>query len=144
VAQAREGRLDDVNEAVRAAGGIPWHCRDGRIEVLLVHRPQYDDWTFPKGKNRPGEADEDAAVREVAEETGLVCRLGAELPSTTYVVKGQPKLVRYWALEPEEPEAAKPQHEIDELAWLPPAHAAERLSYERDLDVLRAFLEAVS
>jgi len=133
-----------VSEAVRAAGGIPWRSRDGRIEVLLVHRPQYDDWTFPKGKNTPGEPDEEAALREVAEETGLECTLGAELPSTAYTVKGEPKLVRYWVLEPEDPDAARPQHEIDDLAWLAPALAAERLSYDRDLAVLRAFVEAVS
>lgn len=134
-----------MSEAVvRAAGGVPWRADDGRLEVLVVHRPQYDDWTFPKGKNNPGESDEDAAVREVEEETGLHCRLGAELPSTSYYANGAPKLVRYWVLEPDDPKAAKPQHEIDALAWLTPPKAADRLSYERDLDVLRAFLEAVS
>jgi 8-oxo-dGTP pyrophosphatase MutT (NUDIX family) len=145
VEAAREGGESGlvVSELVRAAGGVAWRQNDAKIEVLLVHRPQYDDWTFPKGKNTPGESDEDAAVREVEEETGLHCRLGAELPSTSYVANGEPKIVRYWIVEPEDPEAARPQHEIDELAWLSPSDAAGRLTYERDLDVLRAFLEAV-
>ena len=89
-----EAREDGV---VRAAGGIV--ARDGRL--LLVHRPKYDDWTFPKGKAEPGESDEACAVREVEEETGLRCELGAELPSTHYTdSRGRPKRVRWWRMEP--------------------------------------------
>ena len=84
---------------VRAAGGIP--VRDGRdgLEVLVVHRPQYDDWSFPKGKCEEGETDEACALREVQEETGLVCALERELPSTAYHdSRGRQKRVRYWRL----------------------------------------------
>ena len=82
---------------VRAAGGLV--MRDGRL--LLVHRPKYDDWTFPKGKAEPGESDEACAVREVEEETGLRCELGAELPPTHYTdSRGRPKRVRWWRMEP--------------------------------------------
>ncbi len=84
-----------MSERVEAAGGVV--VRDGM--VLLVHRPRYDDWTLPKGKLDPGESFEDAALREVEEETGLRCRLVRELPSTQYAVSGRPKLVRYWLMD---------------------------------------------
>jgi 8-oxo-dGTP diphosphatase len=110
---------------VRAAGGLV--LRDG--EVLLVHRPRYDDWTFPKGKAEDGETDEDCALREVREETGLDCRLGAEAGTTEYVdskgLRGD----------------FTPTDEVDELRWAEPAAAAELLSYGRDLTLLERALE---
>ena len=118
---------------VRAAGGLV--VRPGP-EVLLVHRPKYDDWTFPKGKAEPGESDEACALREVEEETGLRCRLGPELPSTRYKdSRGRPKVVRYWRLTPQDG-AFEPNREVDEIAWLEPESAALRLSYDRDVSVL--------
>ena len=120
---------------VRAAGGVV--VRDGRL--LLVHRPKYDDWTFPKGKADPGESDEDCAVREVEEETGLRCELGEELPSTHYTdSRGRPKRVRWWRMEPVAGEFT-PTDEVDEIRWLPREEAAALLSYDRD----RILLEAV-
>jgi 8-oxo-dGTP diphosphatase len=117
---------------VKAAGGAV--VRDGR--VAIVHRPKYDDWTLPKGKLDPGESFEEAALREVEEETGLRCRLGRELPSSKYVdPKGRRKVVRYWQMEPLEGEFA-PNKEVDELRWLEPAGARDLLSYERDREVL--------
>jgi 8-oxo-dGTP diphosphatase len=117
---------------VRAAGGVV--TRDGR--VALVHRPKYDDWTFPKGKLDPHEDFEQAALREVEEETGLRCRLGSELPTTSYIdPKGRRKVVRYWQMEPLEGEFS-PNREVDELRWAEPDEARELLSYERDRDVL--------
>jgi 8-oxo-dGTP diphosphatase len=118
---------------VRAAGGLV--RRDG--SVLLVHRPQYDDWTFPKGKANDGESDEDCALREVHEETGLRCALEDELPATTYVdAKGRPKRVRWWVMRTVADDGFTPGYEVDELRWLPPEEAAEQLSYERDLVLL--------
>jgi 8-oxo-dGTP diphosphatase len=106
--------------------------------VLLVHRPLYDDWTFPKGKLLPGESDEDGALREVEEETGLRCELGRELPSTSYRDgAGRPKTVRYWTMR-RLGGAFRPHDEVDEVAWLPLAEAERRLDYERDREVLRA------
>ena len=117
---------------VQAAGGVV--VRDGR--VLVVHRPRYDDWTLPKGKLDPGESFEDAARREVEEETGLRCRLARELPSSRYRDKeDRPKLVRYWLMEPVSGEF-EPNDEVDEVRWLPLAEAADTLSYEPDRDVL--------
>jgi 8-oxo-dGTP diphosphatase len=119
-------------EQVEAAGGIV--TRDGR--VALVHRPKYDDWTFPKGKLDPGEDFEQAALREVQEETGLRCRIGRELQSSTYTdAKGRPKLVRYWQMEPVSGEFT-PNDEVDELRWAEPSEARDLLSYDRDREVL--------
>ena len=120
---------------IRAGGGVV--VRDG--EVLLVHRPKYDDWTFPKGKAGPGESDEDCALREVWEETGLRCALGAELPATAYDdALGRPKIVRWWVMEPLEDDGFVPGKEIDELRWLAPLDARALLTYERDLELLDA------
>ena len=84
---------------VRAAGGVPVRDAAEGLEVLVVHRPAYGDWTFPKGKCEPGESDEACALREVEEETGLRCALEAELPSTGYADgRGRDKVVRYWRL----------------------------------------------
>ena len=111
--------------------------RDGP-EVVLVHRPRYDDWTFPKGKAHVGESDEDCALREVEEETALRCELGEELPSTSYVdSKGRDKRVRYWRMRPLDG-ILRPQNEIDAAEWLAVADARARLSYDRDLGVLDA------
>jgi 8-oxo-dGTP diphosphatase len=121
---------------IRAAGGVVVRERDDAIEVLLVHRPRYHDWTFPKGKADPGESDEDCARREVEEETGLRCELERELPSTSYVDgHGRQKLVRYWLMRPVGGEL-RFEHEVDGADWLPPEEARARLSYERDAAVL--------
>jgi 8-oxo-dGTP diphosphatase len=116
---------------VRAAGGIV--IRDGR--VLLVHRPQYGDWSIPKGKLEDGESWEEAAIREVAEETGLRCELGPEVGRTYYLdSRGRAKEVRYFRMTADgEPQA---QNEIDELRWVPLDDAPEVLSYERDAELL--------
>ena len=107
-------------------------------EVLLVHRPKYDDWTFPKGKNEPGESDEDCARREVEEETGLRCTLGPHLVDVSYRDRfGRPKVARYWAMQPGGG-AFTPGHEVDEIRWLPTAGAESALTYSRDLPVLQA------
>ena len=119
---------------VHAAGGAVLRDREGGgVELCLVHRPKYDDWSLPKGKLDPGESFEDAAVREVWEETGLRCRLLQELQPVRYTDgKGRPKLVRYWLMEPLEDGGFAPDDEVDELRWLTPAEALSLLSYERD------------
>jgi 8-oxo-dGTP diphosphatase len=121
---------------VRAAGGVV--VQDGR--VLLVHRPRYDDWTLPKGKAEPGESDEECALREVEEESGLRCELERELPSTSYVDgRGRPKVVRYWRMRVVGGEFSL-HGEVDEVRWATPEEARELLSYERDLAPLEAAL----
>jgi 8-oxo-dGTP diphosphatase len=121
---------------IRAAGGVVVRETDEGSEVLVVHRPRYDDWTFPKGKAEPGESDEDCALREVEEETGLRCELDRELPDTSYVdAHGRQKRVRYWLMRPVAGEL-RFLHEVDGAEWLSPEDAARRLSYARDLRVL--------
>jgi 8-oxo-dGTP diphosphatase len=122
---------------VLAAGGVVWRrTTDGDLEVIIVHRPRYDDWSLPKGKLDPGETDEEAALREVEEETTVVADLGPELLSTTYLDRsGKTKRVRYWAMTPRSGSPA-PANEIDDAVWVPLDEAARRLTYERDEAVL--------
>jgi 8-oxo-dGTP diphosphatase len=124
---------------VKAAGGVVRRLTPGGgVELAVVHRPRYDDWSFPKGKLDAGEGWEDAALREVEEETGLRCRLLHELPSTGYTDrKGRPKAVRYWLMEPAGGSFAA-NAEVDELRWLPPAQAEGLLSYPHDRELVRA------
>ena len=125
---------------VRAAGGvIVRHTPGHEPEVLLIHRPRRDDWTFPKGKLEPGESYQACALREVAEETGLRCLLGEELPQTSHVDhKGRLKIVRYWVMRPiaGEPEA---RYEIDVVRWLPVDRAMRLLTYQHDRVLLEVF-----
>jgi len=114
-------------------------------EVLLVHRPKYDDWSFPKGKLDPDEHVTTAAVREVAEETGLDVRLGPPLPDQHYQVRNgqlRDKVVHYWVARvvgSDDVSTYAPNDEIDEVVWLPLDEAAARLTYERDRDTLEHF-----
>jgi 8-oxo-dGTP diphosphatase len=116
---------------VRAGGGVV--VRAGR--VLVVHRPEYDDWSLPKGKLEPGESWEEGALREVEEETGLRCELGEEVGRTYYSDRqGRDKEVRYYLMTADGDPVA--QNEVDEVRWVPLEDAATVLSYERDIDVL--------
>jgi 8-oxo-dGTP pyrophosphatase MutT (NUDIX family) len=129
----------EADRIVRAAGGVVVRPDgDEPGAVLLVHRPRYNDWTFPKGKCEPGESDEDCALREVEEETTLRCTLGCELPATSYVDgKGRPKRVRWWLMRPVGGQAA-PAHEVDDVRWVDPDEAAALLTYDRDRVLLAA------
>jgi len=138
-----EGRDESAagETVIRAAGGVVRRHGERGLEVLVVHRPQYDDWSLPKGKCEPDESDEDCAVREVEEETGLLCDLGDELPATVYHdARGRLKRARYWSMTPREGSLSF-RHEVDAGRWLPLAEAKALLSYERDVAVLAA-LEA--
>jgi 8-oxo-dGTP diphosphatase len=131
--------VNQTDPEILAAGGVVWRRRDdGDLEVAVIYRPKYDDWTLPKGKLDPGETFEEAALREVEEETGMRCRLGRPLEDTEYRDRhDRPKLVKWWAMEVESGEFA-PNREVSELVWLTPARARERLSYERDKELTAA------
>ena len=124
---------------VLAAGGVVWRrTADATVEVLVVHRPKYDDWSLPKGKLRSREHRVDAALREVQEETGLRVRIGKELPSASYVDRnGNDKIVWYWAMEPLEGQF-EPHDEVDEIRWVPFARLRQLLTYERDMEIADA------
>jgi 8-oxo-dGTP pyrophosphatase MutT (NUDIX family) len=133
------GEPGSPERPVLAAGGVVWRqAPGGFLEVVLVHRPRYDDWSLPKGKLDPGETDEEAACREVKEETSVVAALGPELPTTTYLDRsGKHKRVRYWAMTVVQGEP-RGDHECDRAEWVPLAEAAARVTYRRDAEVIAA------
>ena len=126
---------------IRAAGGVVVRGGDdGRPRLAVIHRPKYMDWSLPKGKLDEGEAWDDAALREVEEETGFRCELGRELSAVSYRDrKGRDKLVRYWLMEPVSGEFV-PGSEADELRWVDAGEAEELLSYEHDRELVREAL----
>ncbi|MFJ8147318.1 NUDIX hydrolase [Streptomyces sp. NPDC096094] len=126
---------------VRAAGCVLWRRSpvDGELELCLVHRPKYDDWSHPKGKLKPGEDPLAGALREVAEETGYAAAPGAELPTVRYLADGRPKEVRYWAAAATTG-AFAPSDEVDRILWLAPAAARARLTQPRDRTLVDALL----
>ncbi|MEU5402721.1 NUDIX hydrolase [Streptomyces sp. NPDC005963] len=139
----------DAPVPVLAAGCVLWRrpeagssagqAEPGDLEICLVHRPKYDDWSHPKGKLKRGEDALAGALREVKEETGRDCTPGIELPTAHYLVDGHPKEVRYWAAEARGGSFAA-NHEVDRVAWLAPDAARARLTQERDREVLDALL----
>jgi 8-oxo-(d)GTP phosphatase len=131
-----------VSEPVRAAGGIILRGEGSDRSVALVHRPRYDDWSFPKGKLDQGEDETSAALREVEEETGLRVELGPSLGTVTYQdPRGRPKVVRYFQMYADGG-AFRPNREVDELRWVPVEQAGCVLSYAHDRELLRRILAA--
>jgi 8-oxo-dGTP diphosphatase len=131
--------VDPDSAEVKASGGVVYRRANDGIEILLVHRPRYDDWSLPKGKLDRGESWEDAAIREVEEETGLRCALGHELSPVAYRDnKDRAKVVRYWLMEPAEAAEFEPNDEVDEMRWVEVAAAGSLLSYPHDAELLRA------
>ncbi|ANE81327.1 NUDIX hydrolase [Mycobacterium adipatum] len=128
-------------QTVHAAGAVLWRELAGRLEIALVHRPRYDDWSLPKGKVDPGESHPVTAVREILEETGFAGRLGRRLAVVSYPVDGAVKRVVYWAAGAGDGEFTA-NDEADELLWLPPKEAMKRLQYQLDRKVLRRFAKA--
>ena len=132
--------LDNPTEVVQAAGGLLVRRQAGQLQIALVHRPIHQDWSYPKGKLEEGETFEEAAEREVFEETGLICRLLRFIGHTEYTDrKGRPKVVGYWVMSAETG-SFEPNEEVNELRWLDIASAGLLLTYERDRSLLAAML----
>lgn len=125
-------------DMIRAAGAVVWRGTESAPEVALVHRPKYDDWTFPKGKLKPGEHVIAGALREVAEETGITALLGRSLPPIHYLKGKRLKRVDYWAARVVSGDRFTAVDEVDEVVWLPVKEARRRLTYEWDAGLLRA------
>lgn len=138
-------------QVIRAAGGVLWRsgtpAESAGVEVAVIHRPRYDDWSFPKGKLAPGESDLQGAVREVLEETGFRVRVGRPLGEVRYMKTAhgtsRPKVVRYWAMQADGG-GFSANREVDELRWVTFAQAADLLTHEHDLDVLQRFVKGPS
>ncbi|WP_217167310.1 NUDIX hydrolase [Streptomyces sp. AC512_CC834] len=144
------GPVDDSTDStgttdttvIRAAGCLLWRrspSGDG-IELALVYRPKWADWSHPKGKLKHNEGAREGALREVLEETGMTCELGPELPTVRYRVDGRPKEVRYWAAEAAAGGTFVPNREVSRLLWLSPAAARDRLTQKRDEELVDALL----
>lgn len=130
------------DDPVLAAGCVLWRRSpygDEGVEICLVHRPKYGDWSHPKGKLKRGEDALRAALREVLEETGHRCVPGARLPTARYLADGRPKEVTYWAAQATTGSFAA-SDEVDSIVWLPPAAARNRLTQPRDRDLIDALL----
>lgn len=129
--------------AVQAAGAIPWRLEGDELEVLLIHRPRYDDWSWPKGKLDPGETLPECASRELREEIGVDAPLGIPLPLTHYRVAAGLKAVHYWAMHLDATARIRPDgEEVDQTHWCTPDEAAVLLSNQTDVAPLDALVEA--
>ncbi|MET7385688.1 NUDIX hydrolase [Streptomyces sp. NPDC005385] len=133
-----------ADDTIHAAGCVLWRRSpvDSGLEICLVHRPKYDDWSHPKGKLKRGEDSLAGALREVGEETGYGAAPGAVLPTLRYLVGDRPKEVRYWAAEAADGHFT-PNDEVDRVLWLSPVAARHRLTQPRDRDLVDALLDAL-
>ena len=138
--------VDPESAEVKASGGVVYRDGADGLEILLVHRPRYDDWSLPKGKLDDGESWEDAAVREVEEETGLRCALGPELTPTSYRDnKDRFKVVRYWLMESTgDGPGFESNDEVDTLEWVAAWRAPDALTYPRDADLVREAVDRLA
>ena len=127
------------SDVVIAAGGVIVRPGLAGPEILLIHRQRYDDWTLPKGKADDGELPAQTAIREVKEETGLTARIVKTLNESRYPVDGVEKVVHWFAMRSGAVTEFVANEEVDEVAWLTLEDARARLSYDKEMEVLRGF-----
>ena len=132
-----------VNELlIQAAGAVLWRKSDtSQLEIAVIHRPRYDDWSLPKGKVESGESHISAGYREIQEETGYESTFGPEIGTVVYKLEGAPKEVRYWAAAATVKTGTPNPQEVDEVLWLEPKKAKEKLSNKDDRAIVDFFLE---
>jgi 8-oxo-dGTP diphosphatase len=127
-----------VARTVAAGGGVVWRLREGRVELAVIHRPRYDDWTLPKGKLEPGEIELAAAVREVREELGARVAVSRRIGRVRYAINATRKTVCFWAMRYLDGDF-EPSDEVDAVEWVTPSKARTLLSYDTDTSVLSDF-----
>jgi 8-oxo-dGTP pyrophosphatase MutT (NUDIX family) len=138
----RRGPVEATAKVVRAAGGLILREGENGVELVVVHRPAYDDWSFPKGKLHAGESDLQAALREVEEEVGVRGVLGRDLGNISYIDgHGRPKIVRYWEMTIGEGVVLRPSNEVDDARWVSLADANGVLTYDHDRSMLDRITE---
>ena len=127
---------------IQAAGAVLWRKSDKlKLEIAIIHRPRYDDWSLPKGKVESGESHISAGYREIQEETGYESTFGPEIGTVVYKMEGAPKQVRYWAAAATVKTGTPNPQEVDEVLWLEPIQAKEKLSNKDDRAIVDFFLE---
>ena len=133
----------DEEDVIMAAGAVVWRIHpDGSIQVVVIHRPAYDDWTLPKGKVEDDESLIACAFREIQEETGVKARFGPYIGDTFYEVSGVPKVVRYWSAKMiEGDDQSFDRSEVDKLLWLSPKEASKKLTIKDDRHILKKFMK---
>jgi 8-oxo-dGTP diphosphatase len=130
--------MNRIEEKIRAAGGMIWRDSPKGKQIVIIYRNRYKDWTLPKGKLHAGETWQQAALREVEEETGLKTHLRGFAGAVAYEVDGIPKVVRFWHMKVDQETDQPLDHEVKKMAWLSVKDALKRLSYPLE----RALLEA--
>lgn len=125
---------------IRAAGGVVWWRNGDQRRVAVIHRPKHRDWSLPKGKLEQEESWLQAAIREVREEIGCDIRLSAFAGMTSYLVQGRPKVVLFWNMERAGASNWQPDGEVDQVEWLDPDDAVERLDHLSEKELLRGVL----
>jgi len=131
--------LTKKNKAViQAAGGIVWKKEKPDNKIALVHRHKHNDWSLPKGKVDPGETWEEAALREVLEETGCVGKIKKYAGSISYLLNGKPKVVMFWHMDIKAEKPEEMNGEVDEIRWVTLAEAAALLDYQDEIDLIQS------
>jgi len=134
----KSGKKDkQKSRVIQAGGGLVWRQSGDGVEIAVIHRPSYDDWTFPKGKLRKGETWEQAALREVEEETNCLARLEDFAGCNCYHFEDRPKVVLYWHMQLLQDGGFIPGEEVDQLEWLSVELALNKLSYEGERQLLK-------
>ena len=129
-----------TSNVIEAAGGLVWRKGTRGRELAVIHRPKYDDWTLPKGKRKRSESWEDAAIREVEEETGCQVDLGEFAGCLGYVLGDTPKIVLFWSMKVTRQKKFVPNDEVDQVVWLTPSRALRKLDYDDERELLEQHL----
>jgi 8-oxo-dGTP pyrophosphatase MutT (NUDIX family) len=144
-ASARAAAHTSAEAVIETAGGVVIRTVGTTEEVLVVHRPRYDDWSLPKGHLEPGEDAAAAALREVEEETGVHAAVAGPVGESCYEVDGRPKRVRWFAMRvvSGDPATREPDEEVDVARWVPGPDLGALLTHPTDLATVDAALDVV-